>query len=80
MTWLGDPAKKMSPARRAQFEASRALLVREIEDLGKKDVKTFRFPHQLRQHQEDLTRLAREVAKIDTKLGRAVDWNSGTRT
>ena len=77
MTWLGDTTKKMSPARKAKFEADRQLLVRQIEDLGKVNTAAFRFPHQLRHHQEDLTRLAREVAKIDTKLGRAVDWNSG---
>jgi len=79
MTWLGDPAKKMTPARKAKFEADRALLVRQIEDLGKVNTAAFRYPHQHRQHQEDLTKLAREVAKIDTKLGRSVDWNSGTR-
>lgn len=77
MTWLGDPAKKMTPARKAKFEADRALLVRQIEDLGRVNTTTFRFPHQLRHHQEDLTRLAFEVTKIDNKLGRFVDRNSG---
>lgn len=77
MTWLGDPAKKMTPARKAKFEADRALLVRQIEDLGKVNPANFRYDHQRRQHQEDLTALAKEVTKIDNKLGRIVDRNSG---
>lgn len=80
MTWVGDAQeKKPSEAKKAKLEADRAALVAKIEELKKVDTKKFRFPHQSRQHQEDLINLAHEVVKIDHKLGRPVDWNSGVR-
>jgi hypothetical protein len=37
------------------------------------------MPHHLRHFQEDLLAKAREMVKIDEKLGLPVDWFSGVR-
>jgi hypothetical protein len=77
MTWLGDTTTKPTEAKKAKLETDRAGLVAQIEALGNKTQSDFRYPHQFRQYMEDRIKLAKEVTKIDVKLGRVVDRFSG---
>lgn len=79
MTWLGDTTKKPSEAKKAKLENERAILVKKVEELQAAAKKGFRFPHQAAHNREDQLKLAHDIAKIDHKLGRHVDWNSGER-
>lgn len=73
MTWLGDKVANtngvpMADAKIEKLKADRAVLVKKVEALGK--ITTFRTESAKRFHQEDLTKLAKEIGAIDRKLGR----------
>jgi len=69
MTWLGDRTNRTHDVERERLILLRADIVKEIEQL-KKNAPPFRTESAKKFHQEDLLKLAREVIKIDEKLGR----------
>lgn len=68
MTWLGDPQAVLPQADIEKLKTKREKLVKKVEELGR--VTTFRTESAKRFHQEDLTKLAKEIGAIDRKLGR----------
>lgn len=68
MTWLGDDQAKPSDAERAKLLEKRAKIQKEIEVLGMKPIGPTNAARLGRI--EDLTKLAKEIVKIDKKLGR----------
>jgi len=75
MTWSGDKVSNtngipMAEAKIEKLKAEREKLVKQVEELGKKNPATFRTEAARRFHNEDLTELARKINSIDKKLGR----------
>jgi hypothetical protein len=78
MTWQGDPSKKLSDEQRSALQQKRNKLEAELKALKARGP-AGKMPHHLRHFQEDLLAKAREMVKIDEKLGFPVDWFSGVR-
>lgn len=76
MTWLGNPDAKPTDTKRDAMLKKREGLVEKLKQLKDKGP-AGRMAHHVRFHQEDMTKLAKEITSIDSKLGRPVDRNSG---
>lgn len=68
MTWLGDPNAALPEAEVAKLKAKREVLVGKIQVL--QQITVFKTDAAKRFHQEDLTKLAKDIGTIDRKLGR----------
>lgn len=70
MTWLGDKVQ-ISDKVRANLLAKREVLLGKLEALKLKGP-SGRFEHNVRHHNEDMTKIASDMVKIDRRLGRCV--------
>lgn len=69
MTWLGDPNKAIPEKEKADLLAKREKLVAQVTALKVAGPKG-KMAHHIRHHAEDMAAVAKEIAKIDKKLGR----------